>query len=188
MPEVLLYNNSHTALTPSFFDFFFLVLWYICSAGAEVSVFYIVFLKSFIVSNESYCPSATRKPDTIPMVATIRIKTTRYLPNSPFSSLGKSFASKDFSSLLPPYQSSSAAGILCSFMIIFTNHPIAKLHHPVSHIFDGIVVRYHDDGVAIFLIYRLDQLQDFLGGIIIQCPCRLIAEKNVRILHNGTCR
>ena len=47
-------------------------------------------------------------------------------------------------------------------------------------------MRYHDDGVAVFLVYRLDQLQDFLGGLIIQCSCRLIAEKNVRILYNGT--
>ena len=70
--------------------------------------------------------------------------------------------------------------------VIFTNHPIAKLHHPVSHILDGIVVCYHDDGVAVFLVYRLDQLQDFLGGIIIQGSCRLITEKNVRILHNGS--
>ena len=70
--------------------------------------------------------------------------------------------------------------------VIFADHPIAKLHHPVSHIFDGIVMRYHDDGVAVFLVYRLDQLQDFLGGLIIQCSCRLISEKNVRILYNGT--
>ena len=70
--------------------------------------------------------------------------------------------------------------------VIFPDHPIAKLHHPVSHILNGIVVRYHDDGVAVFLVYRLDQLQDFLGGLIIQCSCRLIAEKNVRILYNGT--
>ena len=70
--------------------------------------------------------------------------------------------------------------------IIFPDHPIAKFHHPVSHILDGIVMRYHDDGVSVFLVYRLDQLQDFLGGLIIQCSCRLIAEKNVRILYNGT--
>ena len=49
-----------------------------------------------------------------------------------------------------------------------------------------LIMRYHDDGVSVFLVYRLDQLQDFLGGIIIQGSCRLIAEKNVRILHNGT--
>ncbi len=70
--------------------------------------------------------------------------------------------------------------------VIFADHPIAKLHHPVSHIFDGIVMRYHDDGVAVFLVYRLDQLQDFLGGIIIQGSCRLIAKKNIRILYNGS--
>ena len=34
-------------------------------------------------------PSATRNPETIPMVNTIRIKTTRYFPSSPFSSLGR---------------------------------------------------------------------------------------------------
>lgn len=63
--------------------------------------------------------------------------------------------------------------------VIFADHPIAKLHHPVSHIFDGIVMRYHDDGVAVFLVYRLDQLQDFLGGIIIQGSCRYcVVSKN----------
>ena len=70
--------------------------------------------------------------------------------------------------------------------VIFPDHAITKLDYTISHIFDGIVVRYHDDGVAVFLIYRLDQLQDFLGSIIIQGSCRLIAEKNVRILYNGT--
>ena len=69
--------------------------------------------------------------------------------------------------------------------IIFTDHAVTELHHPVSHIFDSIVMRYHDDGVAVFLVYRLDQLQDFLGGIIIQGSCRLIAKKNIRILYNA---
>ena len=68
--------------------------------------------------------------------------------------------------------------------VIFADHPIAKLHHPVSHIFDGIVMRYHDDGVAVFLVYRLDQLQDFLGGIIVQSTGRLITKQDIRIFYN----
>ena len=64
--------------------------------------------------------------------------------------------------------------------------PVAQTHDTVRHILYRVVMRNHNDSVAVFLIDRLDQLQDFLGGIIIQGSCRLIAKKNIRILYNGS--
>ena len=53
-------------------------------------------------------------PDTIPIVATIKMNTTRYFPISPFSSRGILFLRGLFIAP-PPYHSRSIAGILCSF-------------------------------------------------------------------------
>ena len=44
----------------------------------------------------------------------------------------------------------------------------------------------HDDGISVLLVDLLDQAQNFLGCVVIQCTCRLVAEKNVRIFYNST--
>ena len=46
--------------------------------------------------------------------------------------------------------------------VISSNHAVPKLHHPIGHILDGIVVGHHDDRIAVFLIDGLDELQDIL--------------------------
>ena len=44
----------------------------------------------------------------------------------------------------------------------------------------------HNNGISIFLIYILNQLQNLFGCIVIQCSGRLITEQNIRVLYNGT--
>ena len=61
-------------------------------------------------------PSATRKPDTSPIVATSSRKITRYFPNSVFSSRGRRFLS-GFFIFFPPYHSRSSA---CSRFSLIT--------------------------------------------------------------------
>ena len=63
--------------------------------------------------------------------------------------------------------------------------PVAQTHDTVRHILYRVVMRNHNDGVAVFLIDRLDQLQDLLRGRVIQRAGRLIAEEDIRVLHNG---
>ena len=58
--------------------------------------------------------------------------------------------------------------------------------NPVCHLAKRIIVSDHDDCVAIFLIYSLDECEDVLGRVVIQSSCRFIAQKNVRILDNGS--
>ena len=46
-------------------------------------------------------------------------------------------------------------------------------------------MRDHDDGVAVLFVDVFDQLQDLLGRGIVQRAGRLVAEEDVRILHDG---
>ena len=59
---------------------------------------------------------------------------------------------------------------------------VTQGNHLICHMLYGVIVSHDDDGVLIFAVDLFDQLQDLLGGFIIQSPCRLIAKKNVRIL------
>ena len=60
--------------------------------------------------------------------------------------------------------------------------PVAQTHDTVRHILYRVVMRNHNDSVAVFLIDRLDQLQDLLRGRVIQRAGRLIAEEDIRVL------
>ena len=44
----------------------------------------------------------------------------------------------------------------------------------------------HNDGISVLLVDLLDQTQNFLRCVVIQCACRLVAEKDVRIFYNST--
>ena len=71
-------------------------------------------------------------------------------------------------------------------LVVSSDHTIAKFHHTVCHILDGIVVGNHDYGISVFMVDGFDQLEDFLGCIVIQSTGRLVAEQDVRIFYNGT--
>ncbi len=45
---------------------------------------------------------------------------------------------------------------------------VAELDHMIRHMPDGLVMRDHNDGVPVFLIHILDQLQDFFRRLIVQ--------------------
>ena len=70
--------------------------------------------------------------------------------------------------------------------VIFADHSITKFYHPVCHILDCIVMGNHNNGIPIFLIDCFDQLQNFLGCLIIQRTGWLITEQDVRIFDNCT--
>ena len=44
---------------------------------------------------------------------------------------------------------------------------------------------HHDDGVAVLPVHCLDELEDLLGGVVIQSARGLVTEQDVRILHDG---
>ena len=56
----------------------------------------------------------------------------------------------------------------------------------ISHLAKRIIVSDHDDCVAVFLIYSLDEREDVLGRVVVKGSSRFIAEKNVRILDNSS--
>lgn len=43
----------------------------------------------------------------------------------------------------------------------------------------------YDDGVPIFGVDVLNQLQDLLGGAVVQCAGGFVAEQDIRILDDG---
>ena len=57
--------------------------------------------------------------------------------------------------------------------VVLADHAVSKLYYTIGHIFDGIIMCYHDDRVAVFLVYGLDQFQDFFGSVVIQRSGRL---------------
>ena len=44
----------------------------------------------------------------------------------------------------------------------------------------------HDYSISVFVIDCFDQLQDFLGGVVVQSAGRLITKQDIRIFYNGT--
>ena len=79
---------------------------------------------------------------------------------SPISSLGRRL-SNGFFIFSPPYHSRSVLCDLGFIDIIFPDLSVPELYDTVCHIFDGIIVRYHDHRVAVFLVDLLDQAEDF---------------------------
>ena len=61
---------------------------------------------------------------------------------------------------------------------------VAQLDDMVCHLPDRFVMRHHNDRISVFLIYLLNELQNFLGGRIIKCAGRLVAEQNIRIFDD----
>lgn len=48
-------------------------------------------------------------------------------------------------------------GYLVCIDVVVAHRTVTELDHMVCHIFDGLVMRYHNDRVAVFLIDLLDQ-------------------------------
>lgn len=50
-----------------------------------------------------------------------------------------------------------------------TDTAIAKLNDMVGHVFNRLIVCYHNNGISVFFIYILNKLQYFLWCAVIQC-------------------
>ena len=70
--------------------------------------------------------------------------------------------------------------------IIFADHTVTDTDNPVCHVFDGIIMSNHDNGISVFLIHGFNQLQDLFGSIVVQSTGWLIAEQDIRVLYNRT--
>ena len=66
----------------------------------------------------------------------------------------------DFSYFHPALPVQIAGGDFGLIDVVFTDLAVAQTNHAVRHVFDRIIVCYHDDGVAVILIDVLDQLQN----------------------------
>lgn len=101
---------------------------------------------------------ATYIPDTKPIVSTRNRNTTRYFFQSPISSFGilliRGFLIFFIAAPLP-FQTS--AGYLVCIDVVVAHRSVTEFDHMICHIFDGLVMRYHNDRVAVFLIDLLDQ-------------------------------
>ena len=119
------------------------------------------------------------------MVSVINRKITIYFPKSLFNSLGRRFHNGFF---IAHRLTSQIVGLrrLDSLRLVFSDLAITKLYYAVCHILNGIVVGNHDDGISVLLVDLLDQTQNFLRCVVIQCTCRLVAKKDVRIFYNST--
>ena len=67
----------------------------------------------------------------------------------------------DFSYFHPALPVQIAGGDFGLIDVVFTDLAVAQTNHAVRHVFDRIIVCYHNDGVAVLLIDVLDQLQNF---------------------------
>ena len=126
-----------------------------CRRCAEVSIFHMIFFKTFVVGQEHtivcYQKSGNQSDSGCQQQKNHQIfsKFTFQLPWQPF----EQWIFHQTASL--PFQASSWNLLL--IFIIFPNHAITKLHHSVRHIFDGIIVGHHDNGISIFLIDCFNQ-------------------------------
>ena len=100
--------------------------------------------------------SATRNPEIMPIVSVINKNTTRYFERSPTSSLGRRLRN-GFFIRSPPLPFQIFCRDLCLVAVIFPYRAITQFDYAVCHIFDRVIVRYHDDRIPIFLIDIPDQ-------------------------------
>lgn len=61
---------------------------------------------------------------------------------------------------------------------------VPQLDDVIRHAPDGFVVGDDDDRAPVSFVYIPDQLQDLLGGGVIQRPGRLVAEEDVGIFDD----
>lgn len=69
---------------------------------------------------------------------------------------------KDFSLVMSPLPFQIDCRNLHFISVIFPDHSISELHYSVGHVFDRIIMCNHNNRIAISLIDRLDQFQNFL--------------------------
>lgn len=101
---------------------------------------------------------ATYIPDTKPIVSTRNRNTTRYFFPVPdqFFRYSPDQGIFDFFIAAPlPFQ--IFRGYLVCIDVVVAHRSVTEFDHMICHIFDGLVMRYHNDRVAVFLIDLLDQ-------------------------------
>ena len=121
-------------------------------------VFDIIFFKALVISRRH---------------AVVRDKETRYhayeqnekKKNSDiFAGVAFQFASESFVErifhFITPLPVEVGRGDLLFVDIRSPYYAVAELEDPVRHVFNGVIVRYHNNSVAVFLIDVLDQFQD----------------------------
>ena len=118
--------------------------------------------------------SDTRKPDTMAMVAKMKVKTTAYFPKSCISSrssrLRRGFLTflVFFSFLVffisppPRLPIEIGGGDFLLVHIIPAHLTVAQLDDLIRHILDCVVVGDNDDGVAVLFVELFQQLQQLL--------------------------
>ena len=150
----------------------------------KVSIFDVIFLKAFLISCQHtvICHQETRDKSDRRCHKKKNCKV--------FSNVTDQFSWKTFEQWIFHILTALPFQISCCDLgfidIIFPDLSVPELYDTVCHIFDGIIVRYHDHRVAVFLVDLLDQAEDFFGSLVIQCTRRLITQKNVRIFDDCT--
>ena len=80
-----------------------------------------------------------------------KTNSTMYLPISLFSSLGRRLL-RGFFIIISPLPIQLRRGNLFLIHVIFPYHSVMKLYNSVCHIFDCVIMCYHDYGATILLI------------------------------------
>ena len=59
--------------------------------------------------------------------------------------------------------------------IVLSDSSVMQSDNTVGHLAERIIVSHHDDCVAVFLIYSLNEREYVLGCVVIQCSWRSAA-------------
>jgi hypothetical protein len=64
--------------------------------------------------------------------------------------------------------------------------PVTQPERVVGHVANRVVVGDDHDGGAVAAVDALHELEDLLGGVVVERARRLVAQKQARVLHEGT--
>ena len=63
---------------------------------------------------------------------------------------------------------------------------VTKTKYMISHFPDRLIMCNHNDRISILMIDILDQLQNLLGCVVVQCARRFVTEQNIRVFYDRT--
>ena len=125
-----------------------------------MSVFCIIFINSFIISFDHAAIGNKKSGDESD--GYYKKKEDNKILTKVFPEFsGETFIQWIFHCLQPPLPVEFLCTDLMIVQIIFSYHTVTNPDNAVCHIFDRIVVRYHYNCIAVFLIDCFNQLQYF---------------------------
>ena len=70
---------------------------------------------------------------------------------------------------------------LLAVYLIRADRAVAQADNAVGHALYGVVMRNKDNGVAVFFVHALDEVEYLLGGLVVKRARRLVAQQDVGV-------